>query len=345
MFRSKKMIITLVIVVLLGWAWHRHYSASKIPTQEAIVVDVEKVKQGNISMEAKAVGTLTAAKSVQLTPEVAGQVAKILAFDGSFVKQGTPIIQLDDAVNKAKAESDSANLKFSEANYHRMAILGKKGVISQQTIEQAAADLQGKKSAAKESITLANKMRITAPFDGVLGKVKVNLGEHVTVGQQLVNLTDTQNLRVEFVISEKYLSQLKIGQQVTLTTTTYLGKEFYGKVAFIAPTINTEDRTISLYADVPNQDGQLTAGLFVNVTQLMGNKNNVLLIPAESLVATIDGQQVFKIVNNKALAVAVKIGQRTIDQVEIKQGLAAGDVVVTAGQQKLRDGLAVKFKN
>ena len=226
-----------------------------------------------------------------------------------------------------------------------MVALGKKGAISRQAIDQALADLKEKKSIEKEARTLAEKMLITAPFDGVLGKVRVNPGEHVAIGQQLASLTDTQNLRVEFNISEKHLRNLKVGQQVTLKTTAYPEKEFYGKVSYIAPTINTEDRTISIYADVPNQDGQLTAGLFVNVTHLLGNQANALLIPAVSLVATIDGQQVYKIVSDKAVAVSVKIGQRTTDQVQVIEGLLLGDVVVTSGQHKLKDGSLVKLKS
>jgi membrane fusion protein (multidrug efflux system) len=295
-------------------------------------------------LQEKAVGSLVAAKNMQLTPEVPGQIATILVRDGSLVKAGAPLIQLDDVVNKAKATSAKAKLTYSEGNYHRMQLLIKKGAISQQAVDQALADLKEKKAIEQESRVLAEKMLIVAPFDGVLGKVKVSTGEHVEVGQPLVSLTDIQNLRVEFNVSEKYLAKLKIGQQVTLTTSAFPGKEFYGKVSYIAPTINTEDHTISIYADVPNQDRMLTAGLFVNVVHLMGEEANVLFIPAVSLVATIDGQQVYKIVDGKAVSVPVKIGHRTTDKVQIMQGLMLDDVVVISGQHKLKDGTSVKLK-
>lgn len=344
---KKKWIIAFFVLILMYGIWHfiknRHLS-TKVP-QDSVVVEVEKVKQGKIPLQGQAVGALVAARNVQLTSEVAGQVATILVRDGAFVKQGTPLIQLDDAVNKAKAESAKANLTFSEANYNRMHLLIKKGAVSQQAVDQALANLKEKKAIEKETRVLAEKMLIIAPFDGALGKIKVNPGEHVTVGQPLVSLTDTKNLRVEFNISEKYLAKVKMGQQVTLTTTSYPGKEFYGKVSFIAPTINTEDRTISIYADVPNQDGVLTAGLFVNVVHLMGEESNVMLIPSVSLVATIDGQQVFKVVNAKAVAVPVKIGLRTTNQVQVTQGLTSNDLVIVSGQHKIKDGAAIKLKS
>jgi membrane fusion protein (multidrug efflux system) len=345
-FFKKRLLLSAVIIILAGLGWH-FYKAHKqaaVVTPPPVLVEVGKVKQGSIIIEAQAVGTLVAAKNVRLAPEVAGQVAEILVNDGAHVKQGMPIIRLDDAVNKVKAEAAEANYTYSQANYNRMQILGKKGAISQQAIEQASADFKGKKALAEESRFLAEKMIIVAPFDGVLGKVKVSPGEYVKVGDDIVSLTDTTNLRVEFSVSEKYLGQLKIGQQVTLKTSAYPGKEFYGKVAFIAPTINTEDRTISIYADVPNQDGKLTSGLFVNVTHLMGSENQAILIPAASLVATIDGQQVYKVVNGKAIATKIKLGQRTEVDAQVTEGLTVGDSVVTVGQHKLKDGVPIKTK-
>lgn len=344
---KRKIIIAVLVtgVLLAGITYyikHRHSAAS--PQQEAIVVETAKVTQGSIAIEAQTAGTLIANKSVQLTPEFAGLVSKVLFHDGEFVKQGTPLIQLDDAVLKVKAESAKANLHYSETNYHRMELLSKKGAISQQAVDQALADLKEKKAIAEESRVMAEKMLLIAPFDGKLGKSNVNPGEYVTVGQKVVSLTDTRHLRVEYTIAEKYIGLVKLGQSVKIMSNVLPNKSFMGKVSYIAPTINTEDRTISVYAEVPNDDGALTAGLFVNVTQYLGNADNILMVPAVSLVATIDGQQVYKIVDNKVVSVSVKLGQRTTHQVQILEGLNRDDVVVTAGQQKVKDGALVKVR-
>lgn len=344
---SKKSIgIGLVLLILVFFAIHIYKARHASPTfeQEAIIVEVGNVKKGSIPIQEQVVGTLIAARSVQITSEMGGQVATILAHDGEFVEALTPIIQLDDTVSKAKAESSKANLSYSEGNYRRMQLLLKKGAVSQQAVDQALADLKEKKAIEKENRVYAEKMLIRAPFAGVLGKMRVNMGEHISIGQPLVTLTDVKNLRVEFNISEKYLSKLKVGQQVTLKTSAYPDKEFYGKVAFVSPTINTEDRTLSIYADVPNQDQKLAPGLFVNVLHIMGEEKNALLIPSISLMATIDGQQVFKVEKGKAVAVSIKVGQRTLDEVQVIDGLSAGDIVITGGQHKVRDGSSVKVK-
>lgn len=340
----KNIIIALLLIIVVGLTWSKfHHSSAKI--KDKVLVQAEKVKVGEIPQEAHALGTLVAARNIELTSEVSGKIEKILFNDGTFVAQGTPLIQLDDKVYKAKAESDKEKLRFSEENYNRMLYLSKKGAASKQAIEQAQADLKEKKAAAEESQMLVQKTLILAPFNGILGKVKVDRGNFITPGLPLVTLVDTQNLRVEFNVSEKYLPQLRhIGQQVSLTTSSLPDKKFYGKVSYVAPVINTEDRTISVYADVVNQDNMLTSGMFMDVTLLLGNQKSAILVSAESLVPTIDGDQVFKIVDGKALSKAVIIGLRSENQVEVLKGLEPNDLIVIAGQQKLKDGTTVEIK-
>lgn len=342
----KKLISVLAIAtsIFVGIYFSFYHSSNKSAKMDATTVEAELVKTGDILIQAQAIGALTAAKNVEITPEIAGQVSEVLFQDGSFVKQGTPLIQLDDKVLKAKLESAKANLFYSETNYKRMVQLGKHGAISQQAIDQAFADLKEKKATEEESQVAYDKMKLIAPFDGMIGKAKVSPGHYVTTGQSLVSLVDTKHLRVEYSVSEKYLSALKLNQDVKITTTAYPGKEFTGKVSFISPTINPDNRTITLYATVPNEDGLLTSGLFVNITHFLGKEDNALLIPTQSLTATIDGQVVYKVVNGKAVSTPIVIGQRNSDSVQVISGLMKGDVIVVAGQQKIKDGAAVETK-
>lgn len=308
----------------------------------AVKVHAEHVRQGSIPIVAKAIGTLTAAQHVEITPEISGQVAKIFFQNGGvFVKKGTPLIQLDDSTFRAKLASDKANLIYSQADYRRKMQLGKLGAISQQAIDQALADLKTKQADVEQSQVAVDKMLLSAPFDGVLGKFNISPGDYVSVGQRLVSLTDIQHLHAEYSVAEKFLASLHLGQKIKIYTSAYPGQEFSGTVAFISPTINTEDRTISLYADVPNDERKLTAGLYVNVLQELGKKENALLLPAASLVPMIDGEQIYKIVDKKVQTVTVKTGQRDAQLVEILSGVKPDDLVVVAGQDKLKDGSQV----
>ncbi len=340
----KKIFMMLGVLIIFGICWMKLHHAKPSILSEAVVVEIEKVKQANIPVTVHAIGSLVAAKNVQLAPETAGQVEKVLFQDGMFVKQGTPLIQLNSAEYQAKLDSAEASLMLSETTYNRMAKLANKEIISRQDLTKALADFKESKAAAQESRAMLDKMRLVAPFDGVVGKSLVNPGDHVSAGQALVSLTDTHHLHVEYTIPESYVALLKLGQAITVTASTFPGKNFVGHVAYIAPTINTQDRTISLYAEVPNDDQVLVSGLFVNIEQALGEQSNALLIPEKSLIATIDGQQVYTVVDGKAHSVAVTLGQRTAQSVQILQGLQANDVVVTAGQEKIREGVSVKAK-
>ncbi len=341
---KKRLIIVGILAVIAGYVVFNHYQSSAYPHPDATFVKVDKVKQGSIPVEVQSVGTLVAANNIQIAPEIAGTVAKVLFQDGEFVKQGTPLIQLDDAVYQARFASVQADYQLSETTYDRMSILAKKGIISKQDMEKAAADLKEKAAAEQENKVNLNGMLLTAPFDGMVGKSKVSPGDYVSVGQALVSLTNIRHLHVEYNIPEKYLGLIQMGQEISVTATAFPGKVFKGKVAFISPTINTQDRTITLYAEIPNESLTLRSGLFVNVTQSLGADDTALLVPAKSLMATIDGHQVYKVVNGKAQSVPVEIGLRTTDSVQILKGLTANDAVVTEGQEKIRDGADVAVK-
>ncbi len=341
--QKKKLVITvtvIVVAIMLVVKW-RH-KAGEVQG-EAVLVEAATVKESTVPMEARALGTMSA-RSVEIMSEASGQVKKVNFQDGAQVKQGAVLLQLDDAVLAAKYASVKADYNYIEGNYNRMLPLGKKGYIAKDTLEKAEAELKKKKAEMAENAVMLEHTKLIAPFDGVTGKCKVSEGEYVTSGHSVVTLTDTKHLRVEYNLPEKYLPMLKIGQEVKVTSAAYPGKLFTGKVSFISPTINVENRSIALYADVPNDKNELASGMLVDVTQGLGTNEHALMIPARSLVPMLDGQQVFKIVNGKASATTVLVGKRTESEVQITQGLSAGDQVITDGQMKVHNTTPVKVK-
>lgn len=342
---KKKIIIASSVVIAAATLWGviKYQFQAENPVANAVWVQAVKITESSLPLQAQAIGTLVA-RSVEITPEMPGHVRNIYFRDGTFVKKDTPLIQLDNAIYKAKYESANAQLAYSQNDFNRKTLLGKKGAIAQQAIDQADADLKEKKAYAEESKVMLNKMQLLAPFDGVVGKSNVSPGVYVTTGQNVVSITDTKHLRIEYTLPEKFLPSLHIGQTVKFTTTTYPGKTFTGTVSYISPTIATENRSLSIYADVQNDNNELAPGMFVNVKQALGMDEKVLMIPGRSLVAILDGQQVFKVVNGKAYATTVIVGKRKKENVQILQGLSAGDVVITDGQLKVKNGIPVQIK-
>jgi len=343
---KKKIVIASLVVLSVAIIWgvvsFRSQSANLEPN--VIWVQAVKIKESALPLRAQAIGTLVA-RSVEITPEMPGHVRNIFFKDGTFVKQNTPLIQLDNAIYKAKYESAKAQLAYSQNDFKRKSLLGKQGAVTQQAIDQADADLKEKNATAEENMVMLSKMQLTAPFDGVVGKSKVNLGDYVTTGQSVVSLTDTRHLRIEYNLPEKFLPALRTGQVVKMTTATYPGKTFTGNVSFIAPTITAENRSVAIYADVTNENNELAPGMFVNVQQSLGEDEKVIMIPGRSLVAILDAQQVYKIVDGKAYATTVLTGKRSHENVQVLQGLSPGDLVITDGQLKVKNGVAVQVKS
>jgi len=342
--KRKKFFLLMGLLLLIAGAWYFKSKHAKSDEQgSATLVEATTVKESTVPLEARALGTLSA-RSIEVMSETSGQVQKIYFQDGAQVKQGAVLLQLDDAILAAKMASSKADYHYIEGNYNRMLPLGKKGYVAKDTLEKAEAELKKKKAEMQENAVMLQHARLIAPFEGAAGKSNVSEGEYVTAGQSIVSLTDTKHLRVEYNLPEKCLPSIKIGQDISLTSAAYPGKTFTGKVSYISPTINVENRSIGLYAEVSNDDNALASGMLVDVVQSLGTNEHALMIPSRSLVPVLDGQQVFKIVNGKASAANVVLGKRTENEVQVVQGLSAGDQIITAGQMKVRNSMPVKVK-
>jgi len=340
---KRKKILSAVLAMMAIFWYVKHHNNANQDEQNAVMVEATTVKESTVPMEAHALGTLTA-RSIEITPEAPGHVKKVIVQDGVQVKAGELLLQLDDEVLSSKFDSMQAEYNYTRGNYQRMLPLGKRGFVAKDTIEKVEAELKRKKAELQESEVMLNHTKLVAPFSGMVGKCKVSMGEYVNVGQSVLTLTDIQHLRVEYNIPERYLSALRLGQEVKITSAAYPGKVFTGKVSYISPTINAENRSLALYADVPNDKHELASGMLVDVVQSLGSTEHALLIPARSLVPMLDGMQVYKIVKGKAYAINVVVGKRTENDAQIIQGLAAGDMVITDGQMKVKNASAVKTK-
>lgn len=337
--------MVLILIAMLGFAGFYYFRQKPSEVQSSVIyVDAIKIKETSVPLEIEAIGSLKA-KQIEISPEISGHVHDIIFKDGLSVEKNTPLIKLDDAIYKAKYQSAKAQLAFSESDYKRKIYLEGKGVIAKQAIEQALSDLKEKAAYLEEAKVMLEKTTLRAPFSGILGKSEVNRGDYVTNGQHVVTLTDTKHLRVEYDVPEKFFPLLKMGQRVMITTSTYPDKQFEGKISYRSPTVNAENRAISLYAEIDNEKNELAPGMFVHVTQHLGQDQHAVLVPARSLVPILDGEQIYKIQSDKAYPVTVTIGKHYADKVQILAGLSVGDTIITDGQLKIRNGSLVKIKD
>ena len=307
----------------------------------AMAVEVAKIVAADFSDEASAVGNLKSNESVVMRPETPGRIAAVNFKDGAIVGKGAVLVTLDAAVQEAELQQARANLTLAQSNHKRNQELLEKKFVTAQALDNSAATLKVQEAAVQLAEAKVGRMRIKAPFNGMVGLRNVSVGDYVKEGQDLINIEDIGTLRVDFKLPETYLGRVVKGQVVEVSTDALPGEQFKAVLDAVDPMVDQNGRAISSRARLDNVSGKLRPGMFVRVRLLFGERKNVLMAPEQAIVP---GAQptVFKVVDGKALATKVKLGVRRAAQVEITEGLAADDVVVTAGQLKLRDGAPVR---
>jgi len=307
----------------------------------AIAVEVAKVKASDFSDDASAVGNLKSNESVILRPESPGRVASINFRDGAVVAKGAVLLTLDAAIQEAELQQARANLGLAKSNFERNQELVAKKFLSQQALESSAATLKVQEAAVQLAEAKVAKTRIRAPFKGMLGLRNVSVGDYVKEAQDLINIEDIGTLRVDFRLPENYLGRLGKGQAVEVTSDALPGERFQAVLDAIDPLVDQGGRSISARARLDNAAGKLRPGMFVRVRLLFGERKGVLMVPEQAVVP---GAQpaIYRVAEGKATLVKVRLGVRRDAQVEVVDGLAEGDLVVTAGQLKLREGAAVR---
>jgi membrane fusion protein (multidrug efflux system) len=305
-------------------------------------VETARVVAVDLALDATAVGSLRSNESVVLRPETAGRISAINFRDGMAVAKGSLLVGLDAATQAAEFEQAKANLGLAQANQKRTQELFEKKFISQQSLDNTGAALKVQEAAVALAQAKLDKTRIKAPFTGVVGIRNVSVGDYVKEGQELINLEDISTLKIDFRLPESYLGQLKPGQSVEVSSDALPGQRFTAVLDAINPLIDTNGRSISCRAHLSNAGAKLRPGMFVRVRLILEQRSNVLLIPEQALVPDAKAPYVFRVSDGKVTRTPVKPGIRRNAQVEIIEGLQAGDEVVTAGQLKLRDGASVR---
>ncbi|WP_119460287.1 efflux RND transporter periplasmic adaptor subunit [Rhodospirillaceae bacterium SYSU D60014] len=316
--------------------------AAAAPAAEpAMPVEAAPVQVDTVTAEIEAVGTLQSNESVVLGPEIDGRIAEILFREGEAVEKGKVLVRLDTEILEAELAQARANLILSEANYERANTLANQGTGTVRARDEALAQMQTDRANLILAEVRLENASIRAPFEGVLGLRSVSVGAYVRPGDRIVNIEQIDPLKVDFRVAEVFLPNVRVGQKIDVTVDALPGEIFRGQIYAIDPQVDVSGRAIRLRARIPNPEGRLSPGLFARVSIIVEQRENAVLVPEAALVPQQDGKFVYRIEDNKALLTKVEVGRRLPGQVEILEGLGPDAVVVTAGQQRLRDGAPV----
>jgi membrane fusion protein (multidrug efflux system) len=349
--------VTAVLLTALGFVKFRQVKtavamASYQPPPIAVTSVVVKQEQWTSTMDV--IGTMEAVQGVMVSADLPGTVTKINFESGQAVKAGEILVELDTRQERAQLAALEAQRDLAGLNYARSEQLSKDGVISRVEYDRATADQKQTTANVGEIKATIERKTIRAPFSGVLGLRKVNLGQYLAAGNPIVQLQALNPIYANFGVPQQQLGQVKIGRSLRVTTENLAGQVFTGKVTAFESVVDESTRNVQVQATLANPQGKLRPGMFVQVQVGVGAPRSVISLPASAINYAPYGDSVYVITDMKdqtgktyrgVRQQFVKIEGSRGDQVAIVSGVNAGDEVVTSGVFKLRNGAAVQVNN
>lgn len=327
-------------------------SAQKAPNGAAVVkppsVEVARVELAQLADDTRAVGSLRSRRGVVLRPEISGRITRLNFTDGQRVRKGQVLVQLDDQLPQAQVQQSQAELSIALANQKRNQELVAQNFISQRSLDESAANLQVAQAKLALAKATAARLKIIAPFDGIVGIRQVNVGDYLKDGADIVNIEDIDAIYVDFRLPERFQAKVRRGQTALLDIDALPGQAYTAQIQAIDPLIDANGRSVGIRGCIDNRALQLRPGMFARVNTVFGVRENASVIPEEAIIPQGGKQFVIKLLDGPSeqtrttQRVEVKVGLRSPVKVEILQGLAPGDTVVRTGQQRLqKDGTVV----
>jgi membrane fusion protein, multidrug efflux system len=295
-----------------------------------------------LALEIEALGTARANESIDVTAKISNIVKAVKFAEGQQVRIGDVLVELDGEQARADLAIAEAALKESTSQYHRSRELYTTKVLSDAQIEQIEATFRSNEARVAAARSRLSDTVIRAPFAGRVGLRRVSVGSLVNPGAVITTLDDTSRIKLDFTIPETYVAAIGPGLGIQAQSPAYPGQSFDGKVASVDSRVDPNTRSVMVRAMLPNDSGKLKPGMFLTV-HLKRSESDVLLIPEEALVPEQGDVYVYVVKDGHAAKRRVQIGQRRVGSVQVTDGLVAGEIVVTEGTQKLRDGAGVQL--
>jgi len=289
----------------------------------------------------RSAGTLLANEEVDIVSKVSGKVTGVFFKEGTTVKKGALLVKIYDEDLQAQLRRSEIQEKMLSEKLERQRVLLAKDAVSRESFDQLQTDYNVNLADINLLKVRIAETEVRAPFDGVIGFRYVSEGTYVQPSVKIAHLIDYSQMKLEFAIPEKYVSQPLMGKKIAFSAQGY-NDEFIAYVYAIDYRVDETTRTIGLRARYDNRDKRLVPGMFADLTLITDEKNNAIQVPSEAVVPEMNEKRIWLYRNGKALLVPVVSGSRTENMVEILSGISVGDTVITSGLMQLRPGMAVR---
>jgi membrane fusion protein (multidrug efflux system) len=314
-------------------------------TTPAIPVEAAIAQKGQVAATYSGTTTLEAAEEASVVAKVGGTVSQIYAEEGREVRAGDALAKLDDADMRYAAEQAQANFDKKELEFNRSQTLYDRKLISADAFDAVKYDLAVLKATNDQAKLNLDRTVIRSPIDGVVAKRLIKVGNTLTPNESVYVVTDFDPLLAVLYVPENALARLKPGQPATLDADALPGKNFTGKVARLSPVVDPQTGTFKVTVEVRPTGHQLAPGMFSRVSVTYDVHKDALTVPRAAVI-TEDGESAVYVVKaGLAHRIPVTLGYADGDKIEITHGLASGDMVVTLGQNSLKDGTKVAVVN
>jgi membrane fusion protein, multidrug efflux system len=355
-------IVGLAVAVILGGisAWHgfigkmmkQGMSAAATAPQTVSTIVASKMSW---QLRTQAVGSLRAVRGADLAAQASGVVDRIEFESGSEVRAGAALLKLKPNDDPAKLAQLEASAALAEQTYKRDQEQFAAQAISQATLDTDVATLKSARAQVVAQQALIEEKIVRAPFAGKLGIRLIDEGQYLSAGTAVVTLQALDPILIDFYVPQQALASLKVGQTVAATVDTYPGAPFSGAITSINSKIDVASRNVQVRASFGNADRRLLPGMYANVEIDSAEATNEITLPQTAITYNPYGDTVFVVqqsgVDDKgkpkltAQQRFVQLGATRGDQVAVRSGVAAGEVIVTSGQMKLRNGSLVAVNN
>lgn len=304
-------------------------------------VNATIAKPSYLTSGIRSAGSLLANEEVDIVSKVSGKVTGVYFKEGSTVKKGQLLVKIYDEDLQAQLRRTEIQEKLLSEKLERQRILLTKDAVSRESFDQLQTDYNVSLADINLLKVRIAETEVRSPFNGVIGFRYVSEGSYVQPSVKIAHLIDPSVLKLEFAISEKYVSADLMGKRISFQTEGYTD-EFFATVYAVDYRIDPTTRTIGLRARYNNRDRRLVPGMFASLTLITDENQNALQIPTEAIVPEMNEKMVWVARSGRARLVPVVTGTRTASMIEVVSGLAAGDTVLTTGLMQLRENMAVR---
>lgn len=335
-------------------------SAETVFEEPVIPVLITKVKRDDIVSYIYTTGTIFPKQESMISPKTSGRIEKLYVDEADRVKQGQPLVMLEQErlrieIKEAQAslKEAQAQLKNVEATLKRNQKLFEEGVLDSQSFDDVTTERELAKARVQRADATLERVQqdlkdsvITAPFNGFIVEKMMNEGEMATTmpPSNIFHLVDTSSVKIECNITEERKKSISVGKEAAIELDAYPGEVFTGKVTTVNPKVDIDSRTFKIKIEIANADYRLEPGMFARISIIERQSKQTLLIPERVIMEEGQTKKVFVVENGKAVEKSITTGLVNPPFIEVTAGLQENDLVVTEGFYSLKDGIKVTIQ-